>query len=245
MVYAMPVCGNAAPMTRKPPMSLTPHAFWQGLDAPGTHETAPGTVFRAGYPATLPDGRHLLLPIRDLPDGSGRAVASLIVNQAAFAVEDALADVMAEQWRDVSPEVVVGVPTLGLPLANAVARRLGHRRMVPLGTSRKFWYTDTLSEPISSITSPGKGKTIYLDPRMLPVLEGRRVLLVDDVVSTGTSLAAVLRLLEKAGIVPAGIAVAMEQGTAWRGVLPDAALVRGAIRSPILRKAPEGYLAIP
>lgn len=223
-------------------MSPAPHAFWQEIVAPGTYPDGPGRIYHDGFPATLPDGRQLLLPIRDLPDGSGRAVASLIVNQAAFAVEDALADIMAGQWRDMAPDVVIGVPTLGLPLANAVARRLGHRRMVPLGTSRKFWYTDALSEPIRSITSPDRGKTIYLDPRMLPLLEGRKVLLVDDVVSTGTSIAAVLRLLGKAGIAPAGIAVAMEQGTVWRDVFARPELVRGAIRSPILHREGKGYV---
>ncbi|WP_341862160.1 phosphoribosyltransferase [Gymnodinialimonas sp. 57CJ19] len=222
-------------------MRLEPHAFWQHLDAPGTHATAPGTVYQKAYPATLPDGRQLLLPIRDLPGGAG-AVASLIVNQASFIVEDALADAMAAQWQDTAPDVVVGVPTLGLPMANALARRLGHGRMVPLGTSRKFWYEDALSEPISSITSPGRGKTIYLDPRMVPLLSGRKVLLVDDVVSTGTSLAAVLRLLAKAGIMPAGIAVAMEQGTQWHQTLPLAERLRGAIKSPLLTASGEGYV---
>ena len=223
-------------------MTIAAHEFWQEIVAPGTYPDGPDVTHLTGYPATLPDGRQLLLPIRDLPDGSGRAVASLIINQAAFAVEDTLADIMAGHWRDMAPDIVVGVPTLGLPLANAVARRLGHRRMVPLGTSRKFWYSDALSEPIRSITSPEKGKTIYLDPRMLPLLEGRKILLVDDVVSTGTSLAAVLRLLAKAGIAPAGIAVAMEQGEAWRDVLPAPERVRGAIRSPILRKEGAGYV---
>lgn len=222
-------------------MALEPHAFWQHLDAPGTHPTALGTVYRGAYPATLPDGRQLLLPIRDLPGGAG-AVASLIVNQASFTVEDALADAMAAQWHDTAPDVVVGVPTLGLPMANALARRLEHDRMVPLGTSRKFWYEDALSEPISSITSPGKGKTIYLDPRMVPLLSGRKVLLVDDVVSTGTSLAAVLRLLAKAGIEPAGIAVAMEQGTRWHQTLPHAERLRGAIKSPLLNASGDGYV---
>lgn len=223
-------------------MSRIPHTFWQGLDASDTHETSPGTCFTQGYPAVLPDGRQLFLPIRDLPDGSGRAVASLIVNQASFAVEDALADVMSEQWRHDSPDVVVGVPTLGLGLANAVARRLGHSRMVPLGTSRKFWYTDDLSHPIRSITSPDKGKVIYLDPRMLPLLEGRKVLLIDDVVSTGSSISAVLQLLGKAGVEPTGIAVAMIQGDRWRSVLPKPDIVRGAIFSPILQKTADGYV---
>lgn len=224
-------------------MSLEPHDFWQRLDAPGTHETAPGTLYQTAFPAVMPDGRQLLLPIRALP--AGGAVASMIVNQASFAVEDALADVMTDQWRGIDPEVVIGVPTLGLPLAAAVARRLGHKRMVALGTSRKFWYSDDLSEPMSSITSPGKGKNVYLDPRMVPLLAGRRVLLVDDVVSTGTSLAAVLRLLEKAGIVPAGISVAMEQSDRWRAVLPRPELVRGAIRSPLLERSGEGYVVAP
>lgn len=223
-------------------MTPAPHSFWQELAAPGTHPTGPETVHRGFYPATLPDGRQLLLPIRDLPDGSGRAVASLIANQAAFSVVDALADVMADHWRENRPDVVVGVPTLGLPLAEGVARRLGHGRMVPLGYSRKFWYDDALSEPISSITSPDTAKTIYLDPRMVPVLEGRRILLVDDVVSTGTSLAAVLRLLGKAGIRPVGIAVALEQGACWRAVLPPDIMLRGAIRSPILRKTAAGHV---
>lgn len=223
-------------------MRLQPHDFWQTLDAPGTHPTGPGTLYHDAYIAMLPDGRQLRLPIRALPGGQGRAVASLIVNQAAFAVEDALADIMAAQWREAAPDVVVGVPTLGLALAQGVARRLGHTRMVPLGTSRKFWYSDDLSEPISSITSPDKGKTIYLDPRMVPLLRGRKVLLVDDVVSTGTSLASVLRLLGKAGIAPVGISVAMEQGERWRDLLPHPDRVRGAIHSPLLEASGAGYV---
>lgn len=223
-------------------MSIHPHEFWQHLEAPNTYASGPGAVYQNGYPATLPDGRQLLLPIRALPGGDGRAVASLIINQAAFSVEDALADIMADHWREAQPDVVIGVPTLGLPLAHAIAQRLGHARMVPLGISRKFWYTEVLSEPISSITSPEKGKMLYLDPRMVPLLTGRRVLLVDDVVSTGTSLAAVLRLLAKAEVTPIGISVAMEQSARWRDVLPRPELVRGAIRTPILTRAGDGYV---
>jgi adenine/guanine phosphoribosyltransferase-like PRPP-binding protein len=63
---------------------------------------------------------------------------------------------MAELSRPYAPQAIIGVPTLGLPLANGVARRLGHPRMVALGTSRKFWYSDDLSEPLSSITSPAR-----------------------------------------------------------------------------------------
>src|SRR5690606_27869460 len=141
---------------------------------------------------------------------------------------------------DVSAEVVVGLPTLGLLLAEALARRLGHRRFVALGMSRKFWYDEALSEPLSSVTSPGvNAKRLYLDPRMLPLLEGRRILLVDDVVSTGSSMASALALLARAGLAPAGIAVAMRQGASWRERLDLAGWsgpVATAISTPLLAR---------
>lgn len=224
-------------------MSLLPHEFWQTVYPATTHPSDPAAGFGDHYPAELPDGRQVLLPVRILPGDGNEAVCSLIVNQASFEVEDALADVMATLARPFAPGVVIGVPTLGLPLANGVSRRLGHPRMVALGTSRKFWYRDELSEPLSSITSPTHGKTIFLDPRMLPVLEGKRAVLVDDVVSSGATASVVLRLLAKAGIQPVALVVAMLQGERWRKPIEAASpglQVFGAIASPRLGKGIDG-----
>ncbi|MDT9150886.1 hypothetical protein RSW37_24460, partial [Escherichia coli] len=69
----------------KSPM-LAPHQFWQEIHAPGTFADGIAEGFADLYPATLPDGRQVALPIRVLPGGDDRAVASLIVNQASFAV---------------------------------------------------------------------------------------------------------------------------------------------------------------
>ncbi|WP_395448979.1 phosphoribosyltransferase [Aminobacter sp. UC22_36] len=226
-------------------MPLAPHQFWQTVYPAGTFDAAPVDGFSDLYPASLPDGRQIALPVRILPGDGSRAVASIIVNQASFAVEDALSDAMALHAEAYRPEVVIGVPTLGLPLANGVARRLGHERMVALGTSRKFWYSDELSEPMSSITSPEHAKRLYVDPRMLPLLEGRRVLVVDDVISSGTSMLAVLKLLEKAGIRPVAAVFAMLQGDVWRTAIGEqnASLIphiHGAIRSPRLGLGHDG-----
>jgi adenine/guanine phosphoribosyltransferase-like PRPP-binding protein len=217
-------------------MNFAPHDFWQDLYPA---DTLPEGVLRGGhgYAAALPDGRRIVLPIRVLPGGFDRAVASLIVNQASFAVLDALADAVAGALRPHRPEQIVAVPTLGLPLAEAVARRLDHSRKVPLGTSRKFWYDDNLSEPLKSITTPDQAKRIYLDPRMLPLLRGRRIAVVDDVISTGASMASVLRLLEKAGLTPVAIGAAMLQGTLWRErLVAQADKITGAISTPILTR---------
>ena len=226
-------------------MPLAPHQFWQTVFPAGTFDAAPAAGFSDLYPASLPDGRQIALPVRILPGDGSRAVASMIVNQASFAVEDALSDAMTERARAYAPEVVIGVPTLGLPLANGVARRLGHERMVALGTSRKFWYSEELSEPMSSITSPEHAKRLYLDPRMLPLLEGRRVLVVDDVISSGTSMLAVLKLLAKANIQSVAAIFGMLQGDVWRRAITelDAAFVEhihGAIVSPRLSRSAGG-----
>ncbi|TVY85590.1 hypothetical protein LAWI1_G008253, partial [Lachnellula willkommii] len=79
---------------------------------------------------------------------------------------------------------VIGLPTLGLGVAGTVARGLGLDRYIPLGYSRKFWYDDTLSTLISSITSPDGEKRVFLDPNLLPLIKGRKVVIVDDAVSS-------------------------------------------------------------
>lgn len=227
-------------------MPLAPHEFWQVVYPADSFSVVPG--FADLYPAVLPDGRQIALPIRVLPGDGTSAVASLIVNQASFAVEDALTEAMAALARNHAPDVIVGVPTLGLPLANGMARRLGHPRMVALGTSRKFWYSEDLSEPMSSITSPTHAKRLYLDPRMLPLLTGRRIVVVDDVVSSGASMVSVLRLLRKAGLNPVGIVAAMLQGERWRKPIREFdprlfPVVAGAVSSPLLRRSEDGLWA--
>ena len=201
---------------------------------------------QARYPARLPDGRILFLPIRPL-DRTGLGIASLILNQCSFEVESTLADFLADRLKPAEPDVIVGMPTLGLSLARAIAERLGHGRYVALGTSRKFWYDDALSVALSSVTSPDQRKQLYLDPRMLPLLQGARVCLIDDVISSGRSITAGLDLLRNAGIRPVAIGAAMLQTRRWIALLSRtqpafAQIVEGVIGTPLLRATGSGWL---
>jgi adenine/guanine phosphoribosyltransferase-like PRPP-binding protein len=217
---------------------MEPHEFWQEI-LPGDY-ASPGP-YQDRFPARLPDGRVLFLPIRRLGE-TGRGIASLILNQTAFAVEAVMADLLAEQLAEYAPEVIVGMPTLGLSLARAVAQRLGHKRYVALGTSRKFWYDEDLSVPLTSITSPGAQKRLYLDPRMRPLLMGKRVCLIDDVISSGTSISAGLDLLQGADLRPVCVAAAMLQTRRWQDPLGSrGALAVGVIRSPLLQVCDGGW----
>lgn len=222
---------------------MQPHEFWQKLFAPGSFATDTG--HRDFFPATLDDGRQLQLPIRLLNDKK-HALASLIVNQAAFEVMDALATDLAAKLKPYQPDVIVGLPTLGLTLASEVARKLGHSRYVPLGTSRKFWYEEELSVPLSSITTPDQIKRLYIDPRMLPLLEGKRLALIDDVISSGTSIVAALNLLNARALKPVVIAAAMLQTQRWREKIETVganycAMVEACFTTPMLTYQDKQY----
>jgi len=218
------------------------HEFWQSLAA---RSVGPADgPFIGYYPAPLDDGSELRLPIRVLPDGE-HALCSLILNQASFAVVDALATALAARLAPLEPEIVVGLPTLGLTLADAVARCLGHARYVACGTSRKFWYEERLSMPVASVTTPEE-KRLYLDPHMLPLLEGRRVVLIDDVISTGRSIVAGLALLRTAGVTPVAVGCAMLQSQRWRAHADLAGLgarLVSVMTSPRLQRTENGWVA--
>jgi adenine/guanine phosphoribosyltransferase-like PRPP-binding protein len=214
---------------------MEPHEFWQTIEPPHRFD---GSRSQSNfYPAAFEDGRQLLLPIRPLADGE-HALASLILNQASFEVVEAIAADLAAKLSPFRPDVVVGLPTLGLTLASAVAQKLGHSRYVPLGTSRKFWYREELSVPLSSITTPEQAKRLYVDPRMLPRLIGRRMALVDDVISSGASIAAALQLMVVCEIEPVVLGAAMLQSDRWKERLGQtwAARTVAVLRSPMLWK---------
>ena len=220
--------------------------YWQELTATIPARFPASPPYRFGYPVRLPCGRFLVLPLRQLPDGD-RAVASLIANQASNVVVAALADHMAERARELDAEIVVGLPTLGLAFASLVAERLGQPRYVPLGYSRKFWYDDALSEPVSSITSPDAGKQLRLDPNLRSLIEGRRVVLIDDAISSGVTTVAAMRLLQKIGVDVAGMVVAMKQTNRWEtavATLPAPFAVRAVYGCPLFQRSDAGWMPI-
>ena len=223
--------------------------YWQSIVTEAELQQSPLPPYAKSYPAQLPDGRYLVLPLRGMPTADGavpdRCVASLIANQASMEVVEQLALHMANAARVHDFDVVVGLPTLGLAFAPLVAKHLGHSRYVPLGYSRKYWYREELSEPVSSITTPGKGKLLYIDPNQLSLIAGKRVLVVDDAVSSGTTMVSGLRLLERCGAEVAAIAVAMRQGTQWQAKLRradgSAIPVVGAYDCPRMERRADGW----
>jgi adenine/guanine phosphoribosyltransferase-like PRPP-binding protein len=217
------------------------HAYLTELSA----DQVPKAPYADYYPVGLGDGSQLNLPIEPLP-GTDEAIVLLMSNQTPFVVERKLATLLTTLAATLKPEVIVGVPTMGLDYARLVAVMLGFPHYVACGNSRKYWYDDALSVPISSITSPGAKKRLYLDPSLVERVRGKRTVIVDDVIATGGSASATIRLLNLAGAQVVGLAAPFFEGADWEPVLREFApdwpeRVRTIAAIPRLRKAPGGW----
>jgi adenine/guanine phosphoribosyltransferase-like PRPP-binding protein len=140
---------------------------------------------------------------------------------------------LADALGDVRPEIIASAATLGIPVAIEVTRALGLDDYLILQKTPKIHLADALSEPLSSITT-GEPQRLLLDRARIPAVRGRRVALVDDVVATGGSIAASLRLLRTAGAHVVAVGALLVEGSGWRKALgADADLVRSLGRIPL------------
>ncbi|SDA12382.1 adenine phosphoribosyltransferase [Ruminococcus sp. YE71] len=93
-------------------------------------------------------------------------------------------------------DVIVTAESKGIPLAYECARQSGKQYIVGR-KSTKLYMTDPISVNVKSITT-AKMQTLYLSQEDAAQLRGRRVLIIDDVISTGESLIALEKLVEAA-----------------------------------------------
>jgi adenine phosphoribosyltransferase len=93
---------------------------------------------------------------------------------------------------------------------------------------------------VSAITTEA-GQELLLDRRRIDLVSGRRVALVDDVISSGGSINAALRLLDQAGAEVVAIGALLTEGGGWTQALGErAALVRTLGTIPVFGPAPDG-----
>lgn len=109
-------------------------------------------------------------------------------------------------------DVVMTAESKGIPLAYEMARQKGQRYIVAR-KSIKLYMSDPVGVEVKSITTAAMQK-LYLDKNDLSYLRGKRVLIVDDVISTGESLNAVEGLASFAGCEIVGKAAVLAEGDA-------------------------------
>ncbi len=86
----------------------------------------------------------------------------------------------------------------GIPLVHEMARQNGDKKYMLARKGAKLYMTGVFKVEVNSITT-AKKQELYLDTADAELMKGKRILIVDDVISTGESLAALEILVEKAG----------------------------------------------
>ena len=101
----------------------------------------------------------------------------------------------------------------GIPLAHEMARQSGAEKYFLARKAPKLYMTGVFESSVKSITT-AKEQKLYLDVADAELMKGKRILIVDDVISTGESLAALETLVEKAGGIIAGRMAVLAEGDA-------------------------------
>ncbi len=95
-------------------------------------------------------------------------------------------------------DVLISAEAKSIPLIYEMAAMLGVNRYIIARKYPKVYMKNIISTEVRSITTD-KVQTLFLDGADAEYIKGKRVLIVDDVISTGESLSAIERLVQEAG----------------------------------------------
>ncbi len=106
----------------------------------------------------------------------------------------------ARELLERAPEYdyIITAEAKGIPLAHEMARQAGAAKYILARKGPKLYMRDIFSVTVNSITT-AKEQKLYLDGADAALMKGKKILIVDDVISTGESLKALEALVEKAG----------------------------------------------
>ena len=106
----------------------------------------------------------------------------------------------ASELIKIAPEhdIMITSESKGIPLVYEMARQMGVNKYILARKMQKLYMSDVFATEVTSITT-AKKQTLYLDGEDAEFMRGKRVLIVDDVISTGESLRAIEALVEHAG----------------------------------------------
>ena len=109
-------------------------------------------------------------------------------------------------------DVLLTAEAKGIPLCYEMARQ-SEKPYVVARKGTKVYMTDPVEFSVNSITTQ-RDQTLYMGQEDIDLLKGKRVLIVDDVISTGESLLALEKIVEASGGEIAGKATVLAEGDA-------------------------------
>ena len=123
--------------------------------------------------------------------------------------------VAAKALLEITPEhdIMITAESKGIPLLYEMARQSGENNYVLARKAPKLYMQNVFSAEVKSITTAAR-QTLYLDGNDAAAMKGKRVVIVDDVISTGESLHALEELVNKAGGIIVGKLCVLAEGDA-------------------------------
>ena len=110
-------------------------------------------------------------------------------------------------------DYIITAEAKGIPLAHEMARQAGDERYILARKATKLYMRDVFDVSVRSITTD-REQHLYLDGSDAARINGKKILIVDDVISTGESLSALEALVEKAGGIICGRMAILAEGDA-------------------------------
>jgi adenine phosphoribosyltransferase len=110
---------------------------------------------------------------------------------------EAASSELAPRLQEHAPDILVTAEAKAIPLAYALSTRMSNMPYVVLRKSYKPYMGDALQSETLSITT-GEPQTLYLDEKDRRQVAGKRVALIDDVISTGSTLQGMRLIMDKA-----------------------------------------------
>ena len=110
-------------------------------------------------------------------------------------------------------DIMLTAESKGIPLTYEMARQSGENNYLLARKMPKLYMTGVFESKVKSITT-AKEQTLYLDTKDAEFMKGKRVVIVDDVISTGESLRALEKLVDDAGGIVVGKMAVLAEGEA-------------------------------
>ncbi len=116
---------------------------------------------------------------------------------------------------EIAPEYdyLISAEAKGIPLVHEMARQHGDKKYFLARKAPKLYMSGVFEVNVRSITTAREQK-LYLDTADAELMKGKRILIVDDVISTGESLYAIEQLVEQAGGIICGKLCILAEGDA-------------------------------
>lgn len=157
--------------------------------------------------------RHL--PLFEVAPGIRIAIFNMLGDTY---VAKAAAAALAERLKDTTADVLLTAEAKSMPLVYEMSALMGLPYVV-LRKSYKTYMGDALKAETVSITT-GREQTLYLDEKDHELIFGKRVIIVDDVISTGSTLEGMKKIVQKADASVASVAAVFTEGEQdWSGIV--------------------------